>query len=30
MSGNDNYKEAKSIYDFTAKSIKGEDVFLSK
>ncbi|XP_006618089.1 probable phospholipid hydroperoxide glutathione peroxidase isoform X1 [Apis dorsata] len=30
MSGNENYKEAKSIYDFTAKSIKGEDVFLSK
>ena len=29
MSGNDNYKEAKSIYDFTAKSIKGEDVPLS-
>ncbi|XP_076303114.1 uncharacterized protein LOC143221600 [Lasioglossum baleicum] len=30
MSGNENYKEAKSIYDFTAKSIKGEDVPLSK
>lgn len=30
MSGNDNYKEAKSIYDFTAKSIKGEEVPLSK
>ncbi|XP_031839436.1 glutathione peroxidase-like 1 isoform X1 [Nomia melanderi] len=29
MSGNENYKEAKSIYDFTAKSIKGEDVPLS-
>ncbi|XP_020719829.1 probable phospholipid hydroperoxide glutathione peroxidase isoform X2 [Bombus terrestris] len=29
MSGNDNYKEAKSIYDFTAKSIKGEEVPLS-
>ncbi|CAL7946515.1 unnamed protein product [Xylocopa violacea] len=29
MSGNDNYKEAKSIYDFTAKSIKGDDVPLS-
>ncbi|XP_076751609.1 glutathione peroxidase-like 1 [Xylocopa sonorina] len=30
MSGNDNYKEAKSIYDFTAKSIKGDDVPLEK
>lgn len=29
MSGNENYKEAKSIYDFTAKSIKGEVVPLS-
>ncbi|XP_071860915.1 glutathione peroxidase-like 1 isoform X1 [Bombus fervidus] len=29
MSGNDNYKEAKSIYDFTVKSIKGEEVPLS-
>lgn len=30
MSGNENYKEAKSIYDFTAKSIKDEEVPLSK
>ncbi|XP_043257177.1 probable phospholipid hydroperoxide glutathione peroxidase isoform X1 [Colletes gigas] len=29
MSGNENYKEAKSIYDFTAKNIKSEDVPLS-
>ncbi|XP_051158613.1 uncharacterized protein LOC127279987 isoform X2 [Leptopilina boulardi] len=30
MSGNDDFKSATSIYDFTAKSIKGEDVPLSK
>ncbi|XP_043476795.1 probable phospholipid hydroperoxide glutathione peroxidase isoform X1 [Leptopilina heterotoma] len=29
MSGNDDFKSATSIYDFTAKSIKGEDVPLS-
>ncbi|XP_046746588.1 probable phospholipid hydroperoxide glutathione peroxidase isoform X1 [Diprion similis] len=30
MSGNPDYKAAKSVYDFTAKSIKDEDVPLSK
>lgn len=30
MSGNEDYKAAKSIYDFDAKNIKGEDVNLSK
>ncbi|XP_015599538.1 probable phospholipid hydroperoxide glutathione peroxidase isoform X2 [Cephus cinctus] len=30
MSGNQDYKSAKSIYDFTVKSIKGEDVPLTK
>nr|XP_050870092.1 uncharacterized protein LOC127073083 isoform X1 [Vespula vulgaris] len=30
MSGNQDYKSAKSIYDFTANSIKGEEVPLSK
>lgn len=30
MSGNNDFKSATSIYDFTAKSIKGEDVPLSK
>ena len=30
MSGNEDYKSAKSVYDFTVKSIKGEDVPLSK
>ncbi|CAK9805785.1 Probable phospholipid hydroperoxide glutathione peroxidase [Anthophora quadrimaculata] len=30
MSGNDNYKDATSIYDFTVKNIKDEDVPLSK
>ncbi|KAI4492418.1 hypothetical protein M0804_002209 [Polistes exclamans] len=30
MSGNQDYKSAKSIYDFTAVSIKGEEVPLSK
>lgn len=30
MSGNKDYKSATSIYDFTANSIKGEEVPLSK
>lgn len=30
MSGNKDYKSATSIYDFTANSIKGEEVDLSK
>lgn len=30
MSGNKDYKSATSIYDFTATSIKGEEVPLSK
>lgn len=30
MSGNLDYKAAKSVHDFEAKSIKGEDVPLEK
>ncbi|XP_033230623.1 probable glutathione peroxidase 2 [Belonocnema kinseyi] len=30
MPGNDDYKSAKSIYDFTAKSIQGEEISLSE
>lgn len=30
MSGNKDYKSATSIYDFTATSIKGEEIPLSK
>ncbi|XP_058789613.1 uncharacterized protein LOC131663296 isoform X2 [Phymastichus coffea] len=30
MSGNEDYKSAKSVYDFVAKNIKGEDVPLAK
>nr|UCR61000.1 peroxidase [Aphelinus asychis] len=30
MSGNDDYKSAKSVYDFVVKSIKGEDVPMEK
>ncbi|XP_046481464.1 uncharacterized protein [Neodiprion pinetum] len=30
MSGNQDFKNATSVYDFTVKSIKGEDVLLSK